>query len=116
MRLLAHLEDQTLVVCQRGGYGYEAKAALSVLSTESKWEAHRVSWVYRYSPGTLQGLSNVAIKLGAELVLDSQLLAERERLEKEFRHEEETRKNNRRLLCLDGSANPRVLNTPLPLG
>lgn len=87
MQLIGRLVQDRLEVHQEGGWGLESKSALRSVSTEAQWFGDRKTWVYPYSPGSLQGLVDTASMLGFKLMLDKELLEQYGRIQSETDHE-----------------------------
>jgi SNF2-related domain/Intein splicing domain/Helicase conserved C-terminal domain len=73
MQLVGRLVGDRMEVHQDGGFGIESKSALRSVATEHTWDGARKTWIYPYSPGSLQGLVDAANMLGFQLMLDKEL-------------------------------------------
>jgi hypothetical protein len=73
MRLSARLVGQKIEVVQDGGYGLEARQALSRAGKGAKWDGTTSTWVYDVGHGVVESLREIAETLGADLELDDEL-------------------------------------------
>ncbi len=90
--LTASLVQGRLEVRQAGGFGPDAKAALRSVSLDHTWEAARSTWSYPYTPGSLQGLVDIAGALKFELLMESMLREQLGRIQAETESEWTTRR------------------------
>lgn len=91
-RLIASLIDQQIEVKQELGFGTDSKAALKAISTKWAWDGGRSTWVYPYTPASLQGLVDAAGVLGFRLDMDLMLREQLKRVQAETEHETQVRK------------------------
>jgi hypothetical protein len=92
MQLIGRLVGDRMEVHQDGGWGTESKNALKSVATEHLWDGARKTWVYPYSPGSLQGLVDAATMLGFKLMLDNPLREQFGRIQSATDHEHGVRR------------------------
>lgn len=91
--LTARLVADRLEVRQDGGFGRDTKSALQSVSLEYTWNAARSTWSYPYTPGSLQGLVDIAEALKFQVQMDPNLREQLVRIQGETEGEWTTRRH-----------------------
>jgi superfamily II DNA or RNA helicase len=92
MKLIGRLVGDNLEVHQDERFEVEVKSALRSIASTHEWDGGRKTWVFPYSPGSLQGLVDTASMLGAQLALDPVLKDQFGRIQSQTDHETGVRK------------------------
>jgi superfamily II DNA or RNA helicase len=92
MKLIGRLVGDNLEVHQDERFEVEVKSALRSIASTHEWDGGRKTWVFPYSPGSLQGLVDMASMLGAQLALDPVLKDQFGRIQSQTDHETGVRK------------------------